>query len=376
MAKKDKTKTKKKSKQGLSTADILKLIKKLKPKNQQIVKVNLGEDKKKKGNIQTSYNPPFVFPQQGYPAITSLGQPPYNPPFIEAPRQAATWSNQPAKELQLLLPPPLQREPSTPYITEGESEIEIIPRRKSKKAAATPEYKVRQPYGTSEPKLKTDLTFNEPKFAQPSNLYAASVAPIRFYQPVANDKYQKDIIQTNPSGDQIGTLADKVPSSLWTGTPEGDITLTIDEKQAAAESEVVSQENIFLQEPTFEELQQQQEEEQPAPKTKLSGAEILVQGVSAPEKEVKANIGIKSLSGKSKDINEINNAVKENGFIITGIPSEYIATRGTTKGQIKGASRRFLTSDDIDLIYENMLIFTGRKIKKAPFVIKKTEEKP
>jgi hypothetical protein len=362
MGRKDKTKTKKKSKEGLSTADILKLIKKLKPKNQQIVKVNLGEDmkKKKKGEVQSSYNPPFVFPQQGYPAITSLGQPPYKPLLIEEPRQAATWSSQPAKEPQQLMPPPPQQ--STLYITEGESEIEIIPRRKSKKAAATPEYKVRQPYGTSEPKLKTGLTFNEPKFAQPSNLSEASAIPTRFYQPVANDKYQADIIQTNPAGDQIGTLADKISSSLWTGTPEGDITLTVEEKQTAAEADIVSPENIFLQEPTYEELQQEQ----------IQKVAVPIQGVSAPLKEQKVEVGFKAIVPRIY-IDEINKAVRNDNYIITGVPEEYISTRGATKGQIKQTAKNKLMSNDIDPVYKDMLTFTGRLPKKAEFIIKKAE---
>ena len=362
MAKKDKTKTRKKSKKGLSTADILKIIKKLKPQTQQIVRVNVGEDnkKKKKGEVQSSYNPPFVFPQQGNPAITSLGQPPYKPPLIEEPRQAATWSSQPAKEPQLLMPPPQQ---SIPYITEGESEIEIIPRRRTKKTAATPEYKVRQPYGSAEPRFNPGITFNEPKYAQPSNLSAASAAPTRFYQPVANDKYQADIIQTNPAGDQIGTLADKISSALWTGTPEGDITLTVEEKQAAAEADIVSPENVFLEEPTFEEEQQQQMQE----------ASVPIQGVPAPLKEQKAETGIKGIVPRIY-IDEINKAVRDNNYIITGVPAEYISTKGITKGQIKQTAKNKLMSNDIDPIYNDMLKFTGRSPKKAEFIVKKVEE--
>lgn len=336
MAKKDKTRKKGKGKKGLSTADILKIIKKLKPQTQQIVRVNLGEDKKKKkGEVQSSYNPPFVFPQQGFQAITSLGQPPYKPPLIEEPRQAASWTTQPAKEPKQLAAPP---QPSTLYITDVESEFEIKPRekKKTKKAAETPEYKVRQPYGSSDPKLKSGVTFNEPKFAQPSNLSAASAAPTMFYQPVVNDKYQADIIQTNPSGDQIGTLADKVPSALWTGTPEGDITLTVEETQAA-EEEPISVEEVFSEEPTFEEEQQQQIEEEAI--------------VSTPS-PIKSSRPLPSL----KMIDEINAAIK-NKFPITNIPSQYLGTRGGGKGLIKNSTPAYVLAP----IYEEMLNFTGKK---------------
>lgn len=404
MPRKDKKK-KTKGKKGFSTADILKLLKKLKPQTQQVVRVNVGDSdkKKKKGDVQSSYNPPFVFPQQSYPAITTLGQPPFQPPFIEPPRQVITRTAQPEKTDTSLLPPPLRREisaeaaprnkASTPRITdisESEfSEFEVMPRMPRK----TQGYTVRQPYkGKSvESVEEPSFTFQAPKGFQSSNLSTTSSQPNFFNLPVQNDKFQADIIRTDSAGDQIGTLASQVPSTEWTGSPEGEIIFTPEEIQAANErvSQPVSVSDIFIEEPTFEELQQQQEEKEAAavpiaeeeefeievPVKKKKGT-IPIEGVPAPEKEVQAKVGVKSLSAKSIDINEINRAVRENGFIITGIPSDYIATRGATKGQIKEASRRYITSDDVDSIYEDMLIFTGRKTKRAPFVVKKAEEKP
>lgn len=372
MPRKDKKK-KSKGKKGLSTADILKLLKKLKPQTQQVVRVNVGEsDKKKKkaGEVQSSYNPPFVFPTRENPAITSLGQPPYKPALIEEPRQAATWSSQPAKEQQQLMPPPPVRRqisfeaaprnpPRIPQITdisESEfSEVEIVSRRKPGKG-----YSIRAPRTRSEIQTESTL-FQAPKIMIPGNLSISSAQPSHFNLPVENDKFQEDIIHTDPTGDQIGTLADKIPSSQWTGTPEGDITLTPEEIQAASEEPPLTSETAF-----GEELQI----EVPVKKKQVV---VPVQGVPAPQKEIKAETGIKSIAIRA-NIDEINKAVRENQFVITGIPSEYIATRGATKGQIKQESKNKIMSDVLDPIYKEMLYFTGKLPKKEPFIVKKVGE--
>lgn len=398
MPRKDKKSKKGKAKKSLSTADILKLLKKLKPQTQQIVRVNVGDSdkKKKKGDIQSSYNPPFVFPQQGIQAITSLGQPPFKPPLIEEPRQAATWTSQPAKEPQLLMPPPPPRRqissvaapgnpPKIPQITdisESEfSEVEVVSRRKPGKG-----YSVRAPRTRSEIQTESTL-FQAPKGYQPSSLSVSSSQPSFFNLPVENDKFQADIIRTDPAGDQIGTLADKISSALWTGTPEGEITLTPEQTQAAIEEnqQPISLSDVFIEEPTFEELQQEQQQkaqdQQPPEEeefeievpVKQKKSSVPVQGVSAPEKEMKGETGFKSISARAT-IDEINKAVRDNKFVITGIPAEYIATRGATKGQIKQESKNKIMSNEIEPVYQQMLKFTGQIPKKAPFIVKKPEE--
>lgn len=406
MPRKDKKK-KGKGKKNLSTTDILKLLKKLKPQTQQVVRVNVGDSdkKKKKGDVQSSYNPPFVFPQQGFPAITTLGQPPFRPPLIEEPKQAATWTTQPVKEPQKLMPPPpsLRREisnesaprnkPSTPRITDiSESEfsdIEVIPKMTRKSQG----YTVRQPYKSKNIELveePSSFTFQAPKIMIPSNLSVSSSQPTRFNLPVQNDKYQADIITTDFAGDQIGTLSDKVPSSEWTGSPEGDIQPTPEELQAANElimeelDQPISLSDVFMEEPSFEELQQQQLEKQQQQlqeeeefeievPVKQKKSTVPVQGVSAPEKEIKGETGFKSISARAT-IDEINKAVRDNKFVITGIPAEYIATRGATKGQIKQESKNKIMSNEIEPVYQQMLKFTGQIPKKAPFIVKKPEE--
>jgi hypothetical protein len=406
MPRKDKKK-KSKGKKGLSTADILKLLKKLKPQTQQVVRVNVGDSdkKKKKGDVQSSYNPPFVFPQQGFPAITSLGQPPFRPPPIEEPRQTITYNAQPKKIEKEIFPPQpfLRREisaepaprnkPSTPRIediSESEfSDIEITQKMPRKSQG----YTVRQPYKSKNVELlgeSSNYTFQAPKIMIPSNLSATSSQPSYFNLPVQNDKFQADIIRTDSAGDQIGTLSNKVPSSEWTGSPEGDIEITPEERQAA--NELISQElnqpisvsDVFIEEPTFEELQQQQLQKQQEQLQQQEGFEIEipvkqkkgsipVQGVPAPEKEVKIETGVKSIAARAL-IDEINKAVRENEFVITGIPAQYISSKKPTKGQIKQDSKNKIMSDDIRPVYQEMLKFTGQASKKPPFIIKKPEE--
>jgi hypothetical protein len=417
MPRKDKKK-KSKGKKGFSTADILKLLKKLKPQTQQVVRVNVGDSdkKKKKGDVQSSYNPPFVFPQQGYPAITSLGQPPFRQPLIEQPTQVITRTAQPeVTPAQLMPPPPLRREisgeaaprnkPTTPRITDvSESEfsdVEVIPRMPRKSQG----YSVRQPYKSKNIELVEEpskFTFQAPKIILPSNLSATSSQPTRFNLPVQNDKFQADIIRTDPSGDQIGTLSNKVPSSEWTGSPQGEPEITPEERQAVnklilqeqeqkeEEEEPLSLSDVFLEEPSFEELQQQQLQKQQQivqqqqeqlrqqegfeiEPVKQKKSTVPVQGVPAPEKEMKVETGIKTLSSRAT-IDEINKAVRENGFVISGIPAEFISSRNPTKGQIKQDSKNKIMSDDIKPVYQEMLKFTGQAQKKAPFIIKKTEE--
>ena len=352
MPKKNKRNKTEKKRKELSTADILKLIKKLRPKTQQIVKVNLGEEKKKKkGEVQSSYNPPFIFPPQGYSAITSIGQPPYQPPLIEAPKQAASWSNQPAKQPKQLMPPQLrfQTQPQITDISETEfSEIE--PR---KKKSSKQEYSVRQP---REPILTRSIAreFTQPKTMNPSNLSATSSQPTYFNLPVQNDKYQPDIIQTNSAGDQIGTLSNAVPSDLWVGTPQGQIEIPPEEvQQIQEEQQTISPEDVFLEEkPIIEEpvIPPEEEEIVIKKKKKVTTTEPL-KPIKEPSKLAKAELGSLYM------IDTINKAIREDGFPIDEIPKQYLSSKGITKGFVKTGIKGY----EISPIYDKMVEFKKNK---------------
>lgn len=390
-------KKKKKSKKGLSTEDILKIIKKLKPKTQQIVKVNVGDksDKKKAGNVQSSYNPPFVFPAQGYPAITSLGQPPFQAPLIDQPRQAASWSVQPVKEPRPLLPPPsappLRRTlsseafeaPSNPAriiskisdVLGSESEFSDIERTiKPGKGYTTRQPRVtkitRQNPAAEEiilPPPEVGIpqpTFYAPKSFHTSTLSSSSAAPSFFNLPVQNDKFQADIINTGQAGDQIGTIANSLPSELWTGSPSGDVVITPEEIAASNEATaaIVSPEEVFLTEEEEQQQQQQQQEEQqqqPEPvkpkKEKLRAPETLSEiiKVKTPLSETSYT---KTVKASLPMIAAVNDAIGR-GFKSKNIPPELLYQRGVTKGFIKKDAKQYLLLP----IYEEVSLFNKQK---------------
>jgi hypothetical protein len=377
MPKKNRNKSeKKKSKKRLSTEDILKIIKKLKPKNQQIVKVNIGDkaEKKKGSDVQSSYNPPFVFSPQGYSAITSPGQPPQQPPLIEAPRQAATWSSQPIKEPSILMPPPLRRAisaepfispspatsiyPRVTYFSESEVEVsDIEPTSKQGKG-----YTVRAPRSTrSKTKAEAEyqsaeiipeLQFNAPKGWIPSNLSSSATAPIHFSSFVQNDKYQPDIIQTDIMGDQIGTISNSLPSDLWTGTPQGEITLSPEEIAAVSTSEAVA--DPFQ----LDILPAIQEEEIVIPikkkREKLKAPETLteVTPVQTPATEKSYTQTVKA----SLEVISIINKAIEKGFTSKNITPDIAYKIGASKGFIKKDAKSYLVAP----VYEEVLAFNQK----------------
>lgn len=364
MPKKNKRNKTEKKRKELSTADILKLIKKLKPKNQQIVKVNVGDsDKKKKkaGEVQTSYNPPFVFPPQGYSAITSLGQPPYQPPLIEAPRQAASWSSQPVKEPKLLMAPPPSRVQSQPQITDiSESEFSEIEPRKKKNSKQG--YSVRQPREPIITRSTAEREFNQPKIMNPSNLYSVSSQPTFFNLPVQNDKYKPDIINTDFIGDQIGTLSAPAPSDLWTGTPQGEIEITPEQiQEIQQENETISPEDVFLEEgqpiieePIIEEpiiTPPEEEEEIVIKKKKKVITTEPLKPIKEPSQFQKAQLGSLYM------IDAINKAIREDGFPIDEIPKQYLSSKGISKGFVKTAIKGY----EVVPIYEKMVEFKKNK---------------
>jgi hypothetical protein len=230
-SKKDK---RKKKKGRLTNEDILKLIKKLKPKNQQTVRINIGDKGEKKGGAS---NQPPVRSEVSYfraPPQTDFFQPP-QPPFLinrPAPSLAETQATftAPAKV--------------------AEPEV-IVPRRSKerrlKRLELIPE---EYEYFTQEPAEKT---FNAPEKFRKSILSASSVVPTRFYEPVENDRFQPALIPTTQAQDQIGNRSSfNMSSDSWTLTPSGDVQ-SVEELQQAKQAEPT----LELM-PTEEELIQQQ----------------------------------------------------------------------------------------------------------------------
>jgi hypothetical protein len=234
-SKKDKRDKKKKRK--LTDKQLLKLLKALKPQTQQIVRVNVGDKPdKKKGNVQSSYNPPFVFPTQQYPAIVSTA--PSVPPVDKNAllptviREAPSWSNMPLPmsqqpQLQPLIPPPPAQQPL--YLTETEAEGEFLVKRKPRRSKKREEeaaqgYSVKAP---PEPRFKARETKNSSlgRDASVSQFASAPAPELGGYSyintPTQNDRFIQFEILEDPDSDQMGNASQPLPSDQWSGSPEG-----------------------------------------------------------------------------------------------------------------------------------------------------------
>ena len=230
-----KSKRDKKRKARLSDKDILKLIKKLRPKNQQIVRVNVGDKGDKKGSSVANPFGANLVPVRTYAEPFQQQfqqQQPFQPPAPLPP--PLPMSQQP--QLQPLIappapspPPPTRRQPSlllTDTEAETETPVKVRKTRTSRKALETAE----QGYVVQPPR--------EPRFKAPrgyvgSSLGATSSEPSYFQPPVQNDPYLPAIFE-DTSRDSAGVVAQPLTSDEWTGTPEGVITDVPVEPVAAA----------------------------------------------------------------------------------------------------------------------------------------------
>jgi len=269
-----KTKKRREKKSRLTDKDIIKLIKKLRPKNQQIVRVNVGDkggDKKKERVLQ-----PNIVPVLSYAAPQQQQQQQYLPPPLP-------MSQQP--QLQpLIIPPPAPRIPTripTPA-PESESETPIKARKPRAKKSSTIasdflgeeirheqekarelyEYENRNPY---------ERQFKNPKRLYESSLSSESSLPTRFAQAVQNDPYLPPVFE-DTSADSAGVIASSLPSDQWTGTPEGEFELqTMQGSEAAAA--------LATAEPTAAAATEQPLETVSAPEESFTGRTIGSQSV-------------------------------------------------------------------------------------------------
>jgi hypothetical protein len=297
--KKDKKDKKKKKK--LTDKQLLKLLKALKPQTQQIVRVNVGDDKKKvvPSSITSA---PFVFPSQ-IPAIINQGQAP-------APT-AASWSPLPMSQqpqLQpLIMPPSSMPPPQEPrLLTDVESDIENIKVRRSKKREeeARLGYSVKE---AREPRFKPKQ-MNETKLAQESSI-SNRITEL----PSSNDPYMPYEIQTTAANDQMGNVSGfGLSSDQWVLTPEGvleDILVPVTQKE-----EPISAAEVFN-----EPLTQETEETE----------EIVVQ----PQKMSK-----ESKREKKQIIQDLEDAIVSGEIDKTDIPSDFFEMK-EGKEQIRKSTK-------------------------------------
>lgn len=211
MPSKDKKRKKKSKKPRMTTEEVLKLLKKLRPKTQQTVRVNVGTGDGKSKKDLSSYTPPFVYPGFQQAVVTPA------PAQPAQPTQAAALPMSQQTHLQPWIIPstpsqPLRREPS--YITDAESGAEIpVKVRKSRKKAE----EAQQGYSVTAPR-----TFTAPRTTRTSQLAAYAAEPLQFSEPVVNDPFLPFAPARDESNDQSGTSPAPLPSDEWTGAPSGE----------------------------------------------------------------------------------------------------------------------------------------------------------
>jgi len=385
-----KTKKKDKKKSKLSDKQILKLLKALKPQTQQIVRVNVGDKAdKKKGNVQSSYNPPFVFPSQQYPAIVSAA--PAVPPVDKNAlvptviREAASWSSQPLPMSQQPQLQPLISE--VPLLTEGETEGEFLIKRKPRRSKKREE-EAAQGYSVKtvpEPRFKSRETKNSSLGRDSSVSYSASApAPeLGGYSyinaPAQNDRFLQVEIIEDPASDQIGNAAQPLTSDEWTGTPEG-VEPSIVEAAPPVEAAPVEAAPVEAA-PVEEPLQTV-----PAPEETFVGRPIGSQSavdkirnipnVSAfgeeepdwtqnvkldevlpptPPEKPKTKVYDEKIIKQAPEISSfgirktLDEAILNTGY--DGVPGIYLSSRGSKKGQLKSG----ISLDILKKLYDDYL---------------------
>ena len=338
MAKRKKSSKDKRKKKKLTNKELLKIIKAIKPQNQQIVRVNVGDDRKKKGEVVPSINPPFVFPSGGFPAIT-YAQPkaPVEPtPSIVAPSwNVSNVSSQP--QLQPLIMPPSSsgvtfREAPLLLTDVEQTDVENIkvrPARRSRKKEeeAMQGYSVKEP---PEPRFKPRMTRTSQLAEQASQTFKIRE------DPSDNDPFMPVTIQTTSDADQVGNLSAPADSSQWVLTPEGnEPPLEEMTQNQQTESFIDSGPVDVFGEPIMPPMPPSEEEQ-------MQEENIVVEPTKEEIKKAKRIKEIKSETvasflkpKKGQMIDDLNSGIANGEVDLNSIPKAWLVTKGAQKGKIR-----------------------------------------
>jgi hypothetical protein len=363
MPKRKKDKKRKKSK--LTNKELLKIIKAIKPQNQQIVRVNVGDNRKKKGEVVPSINPPFVFPPSGFPAVVSYAQP--KEPI--APTQALvapSWNQQNISsqpQMQPLIMPPSSSgvtfKEAPLLLTDAEQtdveNIKVRPARRSRKK----EQELAQGYSViepREPRFKPRMTRNSQFAEQSSRSFKISD------EPSDNDPFMPVSIQTTSDFDQIGTIAPPPDSSQWVLTPEGNeppleeilqtqqIDLPVAQAFDTSAVDVFGEPVMPPMPPSLEEQKQEEEENIVVEPTKeeIQKAQQI--------KEIKSQTVASYLKPKrGQMIEDLNKALVSGEVDIATIPKAWIVTKGAQKGKIRDS----IKVSDLQPYWDDLYVSRG-----------------
>jgi hypothetical protein len=232
-----KSKKDKKRKARLSDKDIIKLLKKLRPKTQQIVRVNVGDKDGKKA--PPAFNPTIV-------PVTTWAQAPPSAYAPQAPIPPALPPPLPVSQQPQLQPIVFPRKaiPTATAVAESEIETETPvkvrkarnPRRTRDQIRADQEQEQEQELIRAEQRKQREIEerisadqpfysesrFRERESFKPTNLGSYASESIRYYDPVQNDRFAGSAIPEDLQGDQAGTAPAGLPSDQWSGTPQGE----------------------------------------------------------------------------------------------------------------------------------------------------------
>jgi len=354
-----KAEKKKKKKKPLTNAEILKLIKKLKPKNQQIVRVNIGDKGTKSGASGGAAPPIRPYAQQGGVVFTSAYSPPTPspPPPVPitlpapAPTQVARVPSAPLPPAPLralptfdaprkVLPQPPQR------FIQGE------PFKVSKLAEKMAKQFGRYPSGRKlleeeEYTYSTAPSFVQPTYQRTSTLGATSRNEVFSNAPTINDPYYDDGITITETQDQKGTQPNYVPSDEWSLTAEGIAPSLIERiESAVGEGSATTMEETLRKQgeadrAAFEQYQAQIREQYPTEGVpeKASGFRLSAEGRPV---------------GKTSMVAELNTAIIRGEFdYVPFIDSLGLSQANTYQtGKNKGQLRKNLTDTQVNSLYE------------------------
>jgi hypothetical protein len=310
-----------KKNRGLNDKELIKLLKKLKPKNQQIVRINMGskDDKpqSKSGQVQTSYNPPFII--QAPSALPTSFPVPSKPMYESLKPVPLPMSQQP--QLQPWTKTPIITTSSNP---ETESEYEGVVKQKRTYRRRQPE----TPYAN-----EIERQFNKPFTPASSTLAAFSTKETHFKEPVINDTFFQVEISTDMNSDQKGVIAAPISSSGWTLSPDGQVASIGDYNVIAPFADVP---------PTTD-----------VPETTVDetiAATPLRRPLPSEERPIISPNSRKSIF--NDEFARLNEALISGAYDRSNIPTEMISIRGTNKGGLK---RTGLKEENFRPIYEEYI---------------------
>jgi hypothetical protein len=380
-----KAEKKKKKKKPLTNAEILKLIKKLKPKNQQIVRVNIGDKGAKSGASGGAAPPIRPYAQQGGVVFTSAygaptPSPPPPPPPVPITLPAPAPTTRVARVPSAPLPPaPLKAQPTF------DAPKKVAPQQPQRLIQGNPfktgklAEKVAKQFGKyssatrallegeeeeEEYSYSTAPSFVQPTYQRTSTLGATSRNEVFSNAPTINDPYFDDGITITENNDQKGTQPNYVPSDAWSLTAEGSAPSLIERIESAVGEggATTMEETLRKQEEAdqaaFEQYQAQLQAQAPTEVVPEAKAEIppAPREVS-PRSRISPFLSTTTegrLVGKTSMVAELNTAIIRGQFDYAPFVDSLGLSLSNTyqTGKNKGQLRKNLSDNQVNALYE------------------------